>query len=414
MSNDSGERELLYRYFNWAAHAPDLELERPSDVDWDALVGRTKGHLARLAGRNPRDVSLHHNTTGAFQRITTRLRLYFEGTSPVLLLTDQEYPGIVALLDEQWHGPIVMIRTADCIWNGKPQEVLHRLLLGIRQFKPQVILLSHVARTTGLRLTDAWLEEVSSRAPGSIVILDGAQAMGNVHVSETALRMADFYVFSGHKWLRSLATLGVVIARQDEWSVDDPAQGYSSQAGSRGTGSEWVLGSLVGSFRRFEFLGTRNYEISVAEKAEELAKLLEGRGIRHVGLPNGSGGFQWPWNGIVSVPLGDHRPSDGDDLVYSILYPEVFRSAALGWVAAGPRFLVSFPGDDHRDDGVAVEHKTSFCDVSVPCPPLGVGRFCVTWEHRSEDLQHLADAIARRCVSAGASAGVGTAGRSSS
>ncbi|MFP3938996.1 MAG: aminotransferase class V-fold PLP-dependent enzyme [Thermoanaerobaculia bacterium] len=387
-------------YFDWAATAPPLDPETPCEGKWEDLVQWTKGHLSVLAGRDPRDVSLHHNTTGAFQRIATRLRLHFEGSSPVLLLTDQEYPGVVALLDEQWHGPIVMVQTAGGVWEGKPEEVRRRLLLAIRRFKPQVVLLSHVARTTGLMITDSWLTEVAASSPGSIIVLDGAQAMGNVHVTETALEIADFYVFSGHKWLRGQATLGIVISRQDIWSIDDPGQGYSVQAGSRGTGSEAVLGSIVGSFRSFPDLGTEAYAKDVAEKAQELARLLDQRSLPPVGL-TGEAGSSWPWNGIVSVPLGDYGLSRTDERPkYTILDPELFRSADLGCVSAGPRYVVSFAGAGADGNGfgdATVERRASFCDVPVPCPPFGVARFCVSQEHSRKDLERLADTVQARC-----------------
>jgi hypothetical protein len=201
-----------------------------------------------------------------------------------------------------------------------------------------------------------------------------------------------------------LPTLGIVLSRKDRWSVDDPAQGYSINAGSRGTGSDRVLGSLIAAFGQYPFLGTKDCAARLAERAKQLSKLLDERGMKALGLQLTSPAFsRWPWNGIVSVPF-DHFHSDPDDkeeIKYQLLRSEIFRSADFGSGSAGPRYIVEFDGDfrggeaEAVDEPMTFEKKDSFCGVPVPCPPHGMGRFCVTSEHTPKDLEALVDAVAR-------------------
>ena len=383
-------------YFNWAAHSPPQVLvEGKEPVDWTELVAVAKGYIGELLGHNPRDVSLHHNTTAAFQRIVIRLRLYFEGLSPVLLITDQEYPGLVALLDEQWPGPIVMVSISDCIWNGDVDKARERLNLASRRYKPQVVLISHVSRSSGLFFRDEWLSEMKECAPDALFILDGAQAVGNVELSGEVISRSDFYVFSGHKWLRGLPTLGIVVADQQKWSVDDPAQGYSVQVGSRGTGSERVLSSLIEGLQRL-LGGDGRHCSAAAAMALKLAQKLVSAGLVPFGV---SAADSWTWNGIVSVPIdvrGGIRTAAAN-LNYAYIEGETFRSAEFGSAAAGPRFVLQF-----RQHVTSTEVRwkptlvrvPSYCDVPVPLPARGLARFCVSWDHTEDELQELVARLA--------------------
>lgn len=391
------------RHFNWAAYAPPLNLS-VTTTDWNELVAVVKAHVAELLGSHPLNVSLHHNTTAAFQRIVTRMRLHFDGLSPVLLLTDEEYPGLVALLDEQWPGPIVMVRTANYTWRGEVARQLACLDVALRRFKPQVIVLSHVSRASGRVIGDDWLRNIPNVVPEALLILDGAQAVGNIAVTPAALRAATFYVFSGHKWLGGLQTMGVSVCEQSEWYVDDPAQGYSSQAGSRGTGSLNVLSSLAGAFRAHLADDPQKRTTGNAQHGLLLAQKLAKHGVNTLGTHGVSGvASRWVWNGIVSVPLRAYQTLPAEtDFAFAHIQPEVFRSAEFGVRAAGPRYVVEFvPGaptldnttTDDASDRLLIEPKNSFCDVPVPLPPHGVARFCVTWRHCERDLDDLINAI---------------------
>lgn len=401
----------LRECYTLAAHAPDLQLSGPDtdNADWDTLVADAKGLLAHLMRCETRDVSLHHNTTAGFQRIVTRLQLHFEGVSPVLLLTDQEYPGLVALLDEQWRGPLVMVKTGATVLEGDPDQALRKIELAIQRFKPQVVLLSHVDRSTGLVLADEWLRSIQERSPQAILILDGAQAAGNIDHIAAGATNADFYVFSGHKWLLGRPTLGIVVAQQDRWFVDDPAQGYSTQFGSRGTGSLEVLSSLLSAFEKYPICKLRERAARTVETARRLGVLLDARGLKPLGRladerQSHKGGPEWIWSGIVSVPLNGALANGQQGEDYTAIEPEPFRNAVFGSETAGPRYVVDMQGLEERPAGAPnsldtkkeflIERKQSLCHVVAPYSPHGIARFCVNWEHDEEDLQSLARRIA--------------------
>lgn len=368
--------------------------DQQSVKDWSELVAALKSYIAELFHCEPRDISLHHNTTAAFQRIVIRLRRHFDGISPVLLLTDQEYPGLVALLDEQWPGPMLMVRTAECVWNGRPSQQFERLDAAIRRYKPHVVVLSHVSRASGATLPDAWIDRFKSVCvPGALLVLDGAQAVGNIVVTPTAKAGADFYVFSGHKWLRGLTTLGIVVASQGLWHVDDPAQGYSSQVGSRGTGSGNVVSSLLQAFQEYPVAASKERAERTSEKAQLLATLLAEKQVVSIGLIVGrTEGESWAWNGIVSIPLQAHNQFKlPEEVEHERIRAEVFRNPEFGTATAGPRYLVEFDKRSGLPSNPLM--CSSFCDVGVPLPPHGIARFCVTWDHEEAHLNALSEEL---------------------
>ncbi len=105
-----------------------------------------------------------------------------------VITTTEEHPGLLGPLDmiERRFGVVVRAVAADELESAIDERT-------------RLVAVSHVLWTTGRVLP---LAELSRRAheAGALVLVDGAQSVGNIAVDARATG-ADFYAFSGQKWL---------------------------------------------------------------------------------------------------------------------------------------------------------------------------------------------------------------------
>ena len=221
-----------------------------SKLDWDRLVDDVRAQIGLLLRRDKGATSVFFNTTAAVQRILLCLRRSVGAHCPTMLLTDLEYPGIIAAAHELWPGDIVVAQIARHVWDGKTDIALDCLRSAFTAVRPGVVFLSHVDRATGWQLPSTLLTHLRTLSPRIVIVLDGAQAAGNIFISDGVLHMCDFYVTSGHKWLCGMTALGIVWCRPN-WELEDPAQSYSTRVGSAGTGSLEVLASCALTMKEF-------------------------------------------------------------------------------------------------------------------------------------------------------------------
>ena len=190
----------------------DNVLDPEANLDWEDAKALVNERLEKLLGVSEDKVSLFHNTTVGVQRILTRILQLSRQQEIVFLTTDFEYPGIMAMADECWPGPLYIVKVEEMIWNKQADQVSEAIKQAILLTRPTVVYLSHVSRGVGYVLKQDVVDFIRAVSPGTIIILDGAQAIGNIDVSSHIIDMTDFYVTSGHKWLGGQATLGVVLA----------------------------------------------------------------------------------------------------------------------------------------------------------------------------------------------------------
>jgi len=380
---------------------------RPSD-GWDAVLGEVRDHFRQLLGVPEEYVTIFHNTTAGIQRVFLRIGHLLTSRNAMLLTTDLEYPGTVAMADECWQGPMVIAEIAHLIWEGRCDEVLDVLKRSFLLTRPAVIYISHVARGFGYPLDLEFIRFVKSVNPSTIIVIDGAQAIGNIAIGEELLSLVDFYVTSGHKWLGGKPTLGVVYAHP-KWHIPDQAQAYSRLSGSGGTGNLETLRSTAVALRDFradeytlDDCTSRSRQIADhnAALSSLFCELLESEGIKLFPLMtkrNNRG--HWPVNGIVVVqghlaPYASAIDTSGDLRKLEQLETAGRVMAAYvksePWVMPGggsraPRALAQYQGDsivlrpiDLREDGLC-----------VPMPNSGLLRFCFHYFHSSADVRAL-------------------------
>ncbi|MEA5579917.1 aminotransferase class V-fold PLP-dependent enzyme [Nodularia harveyana UHCC-0300] len=122
-----------------------------------------------------------------------------------ILLSDCEHPGVIATSQEIARRFAVEVSTCplkETLNAGDPVTVIAENL------RPQtrLVILSHVFWNTGQVLPIDKIVEVCKKN-NSLVLVDAAQSVGLLPLNLTALG-ADFYAFTGHKWLCGPAGVG--------------------------------------------------------------------------------------------------------------------------------------------------------------------------------------------------------------
>jgi L-cysteine/cystine lyase len=122
-----------------------------------------------------------------------------------ILLSDCEHPGVIAASQEIARRFGVEVTTCplkETLNTGDPVTVIAQHLLP----QTRLVIVSHVFWNTGQVLPLDKIIEVC-KANNSLVLVDAAQSVGLLPLNLTALG-ADFYAFTGHKWLCGPAGVG--------------------------------------------------------------------------------------------------------------------------------------------------------------------------------------------------------------
>jgi selenocysteine lyase/cysteine desulfurase len=103
----------------------------------------------------------------------------------------------------------------------------------------RVVSVSHLITTTGLRMPIADVAALA-RSRGALCVVDGAQALGHVHVDVRALG-CHAYAASGHKWLLGPKGTGLLYIGKD---AEDRIQPVQRDGGRRFVSASTGMGSL--------------------------------------------------------------------------------------------------------------------------------------------------------------------------
>ncbi len=134
-----------------------------------------------------------------------------------ILITDCEHPGVIAIVGEIARRFGVEVSTCPMMATlnqGDPVAVICEHL----QPNTRLVVLSHLLWNTGQVLPLAEIVEVchnySQSAKPVQVLVDAAQSVGSLPLNLTELG-ADFYAFTGHKWLCGPAGVGGLYVRPE-------------------------------------------------------------------------------------------------------------------------------------------------------------------------------------------------------
>ena len=140
-----------------------------------------------------------------------------------ILLSDCEHPGIIATAAEISRRFGVEVDTCPLMATlnqGDPTDVIAQHL----QSHTRLVVLSHLLWNTGQVLPIDKIAEVCKQHQGSRplqILVDAAQSVGLLPLNLTELG-ADFYAFTGHKWLCGPAGVGGLYVRPEAQSTLHP------------------------------------------------------------------------------------------------------------------------------------------------------------------------------------------------
>jgi selenocysteine lyase/cysteine desulfurase len=382
---------------------------RSHRMHWHVALENARTSFGVLLRRPPEYISLFHNTTAAAQRALARVARVVGPRCAMLLTTDLEYPGIVSMIDDTWPGPVAMVELAKLALDRLPHALALTLKQAVLLTRPSVVYVSQVARSLGcLLLNEEMLGFMKEVNPRTLIVVDGAQALGNIDTSPRFYDLCDFYLASGHKWLGCIPTLGV-LSSHPRWSIADPAQAYSHLQGSRSTGNIDVLRAAVAALEEFGSVS----DTAAAECASRIAahnRLLAAQFCKLLGAealplaPWHSCGIDddcpLPSNGIAVAHMatrvsnttidtsGDvHRAAQiaaQGKVMITRLAPERWVSSSQDAPVA-PRLIL------RRVSDTLVPQAVNFRDDALytPLPQQAFFRFCFHHYHSSDDVRNL-------------------------
>jgi L-cysteine/cystine lyase len=158
----------------------------------------TRETIAQTFSTNPQTITLTENvTTGC------NIPLWGIDWKPEdqILITDCEHPGVIAIVKEisrRFQVEVITLPILATLNQGDPLTVIESHLTP----KTRLLVLSHILWNTGQVLPLKDIVSLCHNFPShSIPILvDGAQSVGILPLNFSELG-ADFYAFTGHKWL---------------------------------------------------------------------------------------------------------------------------------------------------------------------------------------------------------------------
>ena len=213
-----------------AAAAGELEWIEAGPGQHNHYINAKDG-VRRFAARAERQmpggiVSITENNSESLLRVLWGLR--FEAGDEVIT-TDQEHGAVLLALSS------IMRRfnlTVHVVKVDTDMGMLAQVKAKLNG-RTRLIVMSQVSCITGWELPVAGVAELVKAWPDCRLLVDGAQALGNIVVDPAALG-ADFYVFCGHKWMMAppgWAGLWVKRERRSDlytrWPLEDFQTGAS-------------------------------------------------------------------------------------------------------------------------------------------------------------------------------------------
>ncbi|MGI6357870.1 MAG: aminotransferase class V-fold PLP-dependent enzyme [Bacillota bacterium] len=185
-------------------------------VAWrETVIDEVRQRLADFLGCSPLELAFTQNATEGVNIIAFGID-WEPGDEVVITDAEHEANAVVWLYNEQRFGiKLRIVPTA-----VTPDQFLQNLRQALNE-RTRLVSIAHVLSHTGQVLP---VEEVVNLAHqnGSLVLLDGAHAVGQLPVDLRALD-CDFYTTNGHKWLFGPAGTGVLYVRSDRIELVRPS-----------------------------------------------------------------------------------------------------------------------------------------------------------------------------------------------
>jgi L-cysteine/cystine lyase len=214
---------LTYMNTGWSGPPPrrvaqalkdriDLELEEGPTTAPVQQKGRETQALARqaaarLLNADPEDVMVTRNTTEGLNIVLSGLD-WRQGDEIITCNLEHGSVLITSLVTGKRHG--VKVRVVDLDPHDSRETILGKFEAAFTP-RTRLVFVSHVEYSTGLRLPAAELCQLAHDR-GALIMLDGAQTGGHLHLDMTAEGF-DFYSIPGQKWVLGYEGVGALYIR---------------------------------------------------------------------------------------------------------------------------------------------------------------------------------------------------------
>lgn len=212
---------------------------------WDEAVTGVRGKCAALAGADPGEVAITHNTTEGFNLLAQGLALE---PGDEVLFSSLNHAGASVCWEHQAERRGLRVRRFDFPVTEAPGlgpadvVAVHEEALTERT---RVLVFPHVDNVVGVRHPLEPLARMAHERGVEQVLVDGAQTAGMMPL-ELSGSGVDAYASSPHKWIQSPKGLGLLYLRR------------RLQERLRPMWVTWGQESWAGTVRVFEDYGTRN------------------------------------------------------------------------------------------------------------------------------------------------------------
>jgi L-cysteine/cystine lyase len=216
---------LTYMNTGWSGPPPrrvaqalkdriDLELEEGPTTAPVQQKGRETQALARqaaarLLNADPEDVMVTRNTTEGLNIVLSGLD-WRQGDEIITCNLEHGSVLITSLVTGKRHG--VKVRVVDLDPHDSRETILGKFEAAFTP-RTRLVFVSHVEYSTGLRLPAAELCQLAHDR-GALIMLDGAQTGGHLHLDMTAEGF-DFYSIPGQKWVLGYEGVGALYIRRE-------------------------------------------------------------------------------------------------------------------------------------------------------------------------------------------------------
>lgn len=247
--------------------------------------------LAALVNARPEKVVL---TTGTVSGLRLALATITWSVGDTVVTTNLEHPDTAQCVARLSETEELTVGTVEIGESWSPEEILAAVRAAVRP-GVRAVVVSHVAYSTGAVLP---IREIvrHAHAVGAVVVVDGAQAVGALVVDTDDLG-ADFYAFSGQKWLLGPEGTGaLVIGRRDR----DPVSSH----GDSDARSNVLLAGLHAALVWRRGIGAEQELVAaLGDRAEQARRALAQ--IPGVDVVTSSGHA-----GLISFRVDGHRAED--------------------------------------------------------------------------------------------------------
>lgn len=218
-------RNVIYLNSGWSGPSPQRVLDRIVEyLRWEAEEGptappvlarafrihdETRTSVAATFGARPEEIVTTANTTEGINLVLNGLP-WSAGDSVVTY--NYEHHSVLIPLYHLRERTGVEVRFARLDVDDSPETIVAKFEAAMTD-QTRLLVLSHISYSTGLRLP---LEAICAMAHGrgAQVLVDGAQTAGQIALDFPATS-ADYYAFTGHKWLLGPEGAGALFVRRD-------------------------------------------------------------------------------------------------------------------------------------------------------------------------------------------------------